>query len=133
MVNTIIFDLSDVLRLDTGLNTELLEFLDTIKGHIHLFVFTNMDLTHNQDIVDLLKNTFEEVYSTSDFGMTKENPEAFTKLLDVLGVEPSKTLFVDDTEMNIIAAQRAGLQTIKFVGNEDLYKQFANVMFEFGG
>lgn len=129
MINTVIFDLLGVVLNNGKLNTELLEFLDTVKNNLSLYVFTSLDPGSDPVLIDQLKKTFLEVYSIYDVGLSKEDPVAFAKLLDLLGVKPEETLFIDDNQMNIAAAQKAGLRTVLFIGNQELYEQFGKFHF----
>ncbi len=56
----------------------------------------------------------EALHFTSDVGHLKDEPQAFFKLLEKLGVSPFDTLFIDDRPENIAAARRAGLRAHQF-------------------
>jgi 2-haloacid dehalogenase len=53
-------------------------------------------------------------------GMAKPDVAIFELLLDRFGLDPSETLFVDDSPANVEAAQRVGLQAIEFESPERL-------------
>lgn len=55
---------------------------------------------------------FDVVVISGEVGMRKPEPAIFTHALDLLGVRPEETVFVDDLAVNIEAAQALGLQTV---------------------
>jgi putative hydrolase of the HAD superfamily len=54
---------------------------------------------------------FEKVYFSSDIGMRKPDAEIFEFVLKEQGLDPARTLFIDDTEQHILGAQKLGIQT----------------------
>jgi putative hydrolase of the HAD superfamily len=64
------------------------------------------------------------VYSTASFGATKPARQAYLRCIAVLGVAAGQTLFVDDSEANVIGAVEAGLQGYRFVGVRELEEEF---------
>ncbi|NJB67328.1 putative hydrolase of the HAD superfamily [Desulfobaculum xiamenense] len=69
---------------------------------------------------------FDVVHNSWLTGYTKKDTEAFTGMLSALGVEPSRTLFVDDHAGHIRRAQALGLRTIHYTDRESFERQFAN-------
>jgi HAD superfamily hydrolase (TIGR01509 family) len=58
---------------------------------------------------------FERAFFSFELGHTKDEPEAFRKVLTALGRQPRECLFIDDQERNVRAAKSVGLATILFV------------------
>ena len=58
---------------------------------------------------------FERGFFSFELGHTKDEPEAFRKVLAALGRQPHECLFIDDQEKNVRAAKSVGLATIRFV------------------
>ena len=56
-----------------------------------------------------LDELFDDVVDSSEVGMRKPNPAIFELACERLGVQPARTLFVDDYEGNIVGAKAAGL------------------------
>ena len=52
---------------------------------------------------------FDAVVISGEVGMRKPEPEIFGHVLDLLGVEAAQTVFVDDLEHNVRAAEALGL------------------------
>ena len=58
---------------------------------------------------------FERGFFSFDLGHTKDEPQAFRKVLAALDRRPRECLFIDDQERNVRAAKSVGLATIRFV------------------
>jgi len=58
---------------------------------------------------------FERAFFSFDLGHTKDEPEAFRKVLAALGRGGHECLFIDDQERNVRAARSVGLAAIRFV------------------
>jgi putative hydrolase of the HAD superfamily len=54
-----------------------------------------------------------QVYSC-ELGLVKPEDEIYARLVEEMGVDASRTLFVDDFAPNVEAARRAGLQAVVF-------------------
>ena len=54
---------------------------------------------------------FNMAYFSFDLHMNKPNPEIFEFVINQHELVPEKTLFIDDSEENILAAQKLGLKT----------------------
>lgn len=55
---------------------------------------------------------FDALLISGELGMRKPEPRIFMHALEVLGVRPQQTVFVDDEEPNIIAARELGIRSI---------------------
>jgi len=64
-----------------------------------------------------LRRHFDEVLNTQDWNTTKTEPRAYELLIKKFNVEPFETVYIDDQEVNLVAAREVGLKTI-------LYKDF---------
>jgi len=58
---------------------------------------------------------FERAFFSFELGHTKDEPDAFRKVLAALDRRPRECLFIDDQERNVRAAKSVGLATIRFV------------------
>ncbi len=57
-------------------------------------------------------DSFQNVWSTEDFGLTKSQPELFTGVCKILGVLPSETIFFDDNYAGLSCAKGVGIYTV---------------------
>jgi len=62
-----------------------------------------------------------------ELGMRKPEPRIFKAALKMAGVQPAQAVFIDDLEPNVAAARRAGLQSIRYRGPEDLRRRLQSL------
>lgn len=58
----------------------------------------------------------EDVLVSGRVGLTKPDPAIFELLLARYGLDPARTVFVDDSPANVVAAARAGIDAVRFTG-----------------
>ena len=68
-------------------------------------------------------NIFDEVYASNLMGISKPDPDFYWHILNKEGIKPENTIFVDDTEENILAAQKIGINSMLFIDAESLKRQ----------
>jgi len=100
---------------------ERVALLDELNksGRFRTFLLSNTNgihkKTYNEDLYTRfskrLEDLFEKAYFSHEIAMRKPDPEIFQYVLRREKLEPSETLFVDDSEVNIAAAERLGLET----------------------
>ena len=90
-----------------------------LPNHYSLYLFSNTNTIH----INKLHESFLEQHGIDFSSLFVRNfysheihdhkPEisSFQKVIELSGVNPGETLFVDDLEKNIIGAQQAGLKT----------------------
>ncbi|MBA7549585.1 hypothetical protein ES705_42075 [subsurface metagenome] len=66
---------------------------------------------------------FDEVYASNLMGISKPDSDFYRYILKKEGIEPENTIFVDDTEENIISAQKIGINSILFTDSDSLRQQ----------
>ncbi|OQA13168.1 MAG: Alpha-D-glucose-1-phosphate phosphatase YihX [bacterium ADurb.Bin363] len=111
----------------TVIDEKMLSFIkETRKNISKMAILSNMP----SDILEYLEKSFEwlNLFDTLVFscnpGINKPDREIYMICLERLGLAPEECVFIDDTERNIQAAEKLGLNTI-------LYKSFDEFKLEF--
>ncbi len=81
---------------------------NTIDSHYYYLL--------NQGSYDI----FDEVYASNSMGISKPDPDFYRYILRKEGIKPENTVFVDDTEENILSAQKIGINSILFTDSDSL-------------
>lgn len=111
-------DAWNALLFDTP--AERIEVIEQTKKHYQILLLSNSNEIHYDLFVRDLQlrfgyqefdSLFDKAYFSFDMHMTKPDLEVFEFVINQHALNPSKTLFIDDTEENIIAAQKLGLRT----------------------
>ncbi|MGF1496662.1 MAG: HAD family hydrolase [Elainellaceae cyanobacterium] len=99
-----------------------IDLLKEVRQRKRIFLLSNTNEIHklafDQIFADSLGSTsgtisdlFEQAYYSHLMGDRKPNPSIFQRILDENGLNPGRTLFIDDTAQHIAGAQSVGLQT----------------------
>lgn len=97
---------------------ERVEFLNQLKKTKRIFMLSNINEIHEKHICEYISKNpkisdlyeqFEKVFFSHHIGRRKPHIETFEYVLKDLGIDPSKTLFIDDSIQHIKGAKSAGL------------------------
>jgi glucose-1-phosphatase len=112
-------------QIDKAWNALLLDFppqrldvLEKVKPHYRTFLLSNTNAIHIEEYNKILLNTFgfenlsvffEEEYYSHLIHMRKPDAEAFEIILRENNLNPSETLFIDDTIQHVDGAKKVGI------------------------
>jgi 2-haloacid dehalogenase len=68
---------------------------------------------------------FDGLVVSGEERVIKPDPRIFQLLLDRFGLDPETTFYVDDSEANVAAARRLGIDAIRFTGAGRLRRELA--------
>ncbi|MCR4329669.1 MAG: HAD-IA family hydrolase [Candidatus Roizmanbacteria bacterium] len=107
------------------LNTELLDFYALLKKKysISLNIFTTGTVQERPELQPYLYPLFENVFSANNLEIGKENSQSYVVLAKRVNAKPQTTIYIDDKQSNLDAAQRAGMNTVLYVDAETARKQ----------
>ena len=91
-----------------------------LSRNYYIYLFSNTNQIHIDRLLVEFKaqhgidfpSLFKAVYYSHEIHDRKPEISSFEKVIALSGVDPKETLFVDDLEKNIIAADQAGLNTL---------------------
>ena len=111
---------------------ERLELLDKLKSNYRIFLLSNTNDIHLQAVKRSLTNTtdrklesyFEKVYLSHEVKLRKPHKEIFELVCNEQNLDPSRTLFIDDTIGHIDGSIKIGLKGIHLKGDNSIEKLF---------
>ena len=100
------------------------DIIEQLRNNSRVVCGTNTIDSHyyyllNQGDYDI----FDEVYASNLMGISKPDPDFYRYILKKEEIKPENTVFVDDTEENIISAQKIGINSILFTNFDSLKQQ----------
>lgn len=114
-------------RLDEAWNSILLDFrpgsirfLEQLKEKRRTFLLSNTNAIHHAVFSNRLRENhgysdigelLEKAYYSHEMGKRKPDPAIFEYVIKESQLNVKSTLFIDDTDEHILAAQKLGLQT----------------------
>ena len=93
---------------------------NTNELHID-FIYKQLERVNN---IPNLHQFFETVYLSHEMGMRKPDKEIFSKVISENKLDPSKTLFIDDTAGHLEGAKKTGLKTLHLSNGLSLEQLF---------
>jgi len=111
---------------------ERLELLDKLKSNYRIFLLSNTNDIHLQAVKRSLVNTtdrklesyFEKVYLSHEVKLRKPHIEIFELVCEEQNLDPSRTLFIDDTIGHIEGSIKIGLKGLHLKGDNSIEKLF---------
>lgn len=101
--------IADYIKPDPA-QAKILEGLDFKK-----VVFSNSPLEYVEEVLDTLgiKDQFEKIYDINFCNLVgKPNLSSYNEVLADLGIEGKECLFIDDTPLNVLGGEAAGITSI---------------------
>ncbi|MEX0747118.1 MAG: HAD family phosphatase [Rhodothermales bacterium] len=92
------------------------------KSDLNLYALTNWSAESFPvalEIFDFL-NWFEGIVVSGEIGMIKPDDAIFHHMIETFGLEPSASVFIDDSAPNVATAQRLGFHAIRFLDPDQL-------------
>lgn len=110
---------------------ERIELLEALGKQKRIFLLSNTNEIHKTafdriftdafgDHLNELSSLFEKAYYSHWMGDRKPNLSVFQQVIDEQQLNPSRTLFIEDTAQHIAGAQEVGLQTIHLTGDKTI-------------
>lgn len=112
-----------------------LDILLQLKSQYRTFVLSNTNAIHIAWIDAFMKEHYDEpglepffdhAYYSHVIGFRKPDANAYDVVTTSNNLEPSQTLFIDDREENIVAANQLGLQTFHMTNPDQFFELFKN-------
>ena len=123
----------NAMLLDLPLNR--LEMIGQLRPKLKTFVLSNTNEIHIETFDAIVSEVtsgkkiqeyFDTVYYSHKVRMRKPDAEIFEMVIQKNALDPSTTLFIDDTLEHIESAKKLGLQTWHLINQEELFTAFGN-------
>lgn len=101
----------------------VLAVVSRLRGAVRLAVLTNNDALLARALPERFPDiaaAFDQLFFSAELGVRKPEARAYLLALGLLGSEPQRTLFIDDSERNVAGARAAGLAAVRFAAPGDL-------------
>lgn len=124
--NAMLLDLPEErIRLLASLKDKRRTFLLSNTNRIHVESFeTDVRALLGQEGLSPL---FEQTYYSCDVGMRKPEERIFRMVIEMHGLAPEETLFIDDSPQHVEGARRAGLHAYHLTGGESILDLFGHI------
>ena len=110
-----------------SIDRKVIALIRQVKAHSRVVCGTNTydpHYNHHFNRGDYV--IFDAVFASNKMGLSKPDPEFYRTILKKEGVNPENTFFVDDTEANVLPAERMGMNVHLFRDSKSLALQLKN-------
>jgi putative hydrolase of the HAD superfamily len=115
---------------------EKIELLQQIKGRLPIYMLSNTNEIHIPKVYDAwdkvsdepMSALFDKIYLSFEIGKRKPDVSTFEWVCYSLKINPSTTLFIDDSPQHIEGAKKAGLQTYYYQSKTEFLEFFNKLL-----
>ncbi len=109
------------------INSELVEFVAEHPEYpAHIYSASSLQML--EEVKGFLIPPFKSMISASHENLPKDDPASYKEVAFRLGVEPSEIVFIDDSPSVVTASASAGITTLLYRSNEDLFQKLTVVL-----
>ena len=124
--------LNSVCWDDLIFDVELNEYIKNLKSHYITAMLSNMSL-YLQEMIDNnmpeeLSGVFDHVIVSCYVNLIKPDPKIYQLALDRIGCEAKEAVFIDDSEKNVVGAEKLGIHGIFFQNREQAIKELESIL-----
>lgn len=110
-------ELKEIWTLAFEPDRSMIAVAGRLRGAGTVAILTNNDALLAEALPERfpdIEAAFDRLFFSGVLGVRKPGAEAYRSALTLLGGEPGRTLFVDDSERNVAGALAAGLAAVRF-------------------
>jgi len=109
------------------MNKETIEYIQSIKDKIRLAILSNITFEVLEEIKNLYWiHYFDTKIFSCEEKVSKPDNKIYNICLKKVKVEPQHILFIDDSKANLDAAQKMGINILKFTDCENMKNTIEN-------
>ncbi len=138
VINELALNVSEKAFIDTfthwpkGYFTGAKALLQALKPHFTLAYYSNTNVYHLPWLREQCKfeDDFAYQFASYEIGYFKPDAAGYTYVAKKMGLPPEHILFIDDNQMNVDGANKAGMQAYKARGIDDVKRillQYVNI------
>jgi putative hydrolase of the HAD superfamily len=131
----------DAVEINRAWNLMLMDFpihrvtlLQQLKNNYRVYLLSNTNSIHYKHFTTEFYNAyrfhlnslFDELFLSYEIGKHKPDPAIFKIVLENGGFDASECLFIDDSLLNVKAAEQFGIRCINITKDRDVTQYFEN-------
>ncbi len=107
---------------------ERIQLILKLKKHYRILLLSNTNSVHYETYTKSFReqfgfpfeNLFHELYLSHEMGCRKPGSAIYKQLIEKSKIIPERSIFIDDTLLNIEACEKAGIRGYHLTGGEDI-------------
>lgn len=101
-------------------NEELFREYKNLNGQYALYIFTTDTIQERREVREMLDEVVSDIFVANHHDFKKNDIAAYTFIANKLQKMPQTFVYIDDTEENIEAATKAGMNGVHYKDNTQL-------------
>lgn len=110
------------------LNHDLVTLYKTLGKIIDMYLFTTEYIQEHPALKPALEDVFKKVFSGTRLDLKKTDVQAYKTIANEIGLKPKEILYMDDNQVNLDAAKKAGMFVIRYESNEQAMEDIGKVL-----
>ena len=119
----------------TEVSPEKLRVLGKLREKFRLFLLSNTNPVAMKTVRSLFRKSggeleeyFDEIFLSYELKLVKPDLKIFEEALKRGNMRPEETIFVDDSQINLLSANELGIKTLLVTYTSDLEKEISRVV-----
>jgi len=106
------------------INWQLMDFIAQLRKKYKVYILSDtINVAQNDKFTQQLRSRFDGYFVSYEQGFKKTDSQAFLNVLSKTSSKPEQTIFIDDTEKYVLAAQNLNLNAILYTSLPKLKKE----------
>lgn len=101
-------------------NEDLLFYLAKNAQSFNCHIFTTGRIQETSEVQTIIPKVFQQTFTVADINIKKDDSRSYLYIAKKLDLSPQEITFIDDSQTNIKAAQKAKFDAIHFTNNQEL-------------
>lgn len=117
------------VEANASLDNEVVTIAEQLKKNYRTALLSNAPSAFIRGILTEydLERLFDEIIISSEVGMVKPSAEIFELTLRKLGADGLETVFIDDNETHVRAAEKLGIRGVQFISAAQLREDLSRL------
>lgn len=111
-------------------DTALLDYIRTLKANYKTGVLSDAWPDARVSNAPVTPDLFDVIVYSAEEGIQKPNPEIYRRTLERMGVEPTETIYIDDSPHKVKGAEEVGMRALLFTDSEAIRVQINTLLAE---
>ncbi len=112
------------LKDENCIDWQVMDYVCDLQKNYKVYILSDaINVAQDDAFTQTLRLKFDGYYVSYEQGFKKPDPEAFLNVLTKTNSRPEESIFIDDTKINVIAANQLGIKSIVYKNLKQLKKE----------
>ena len=120
----------DSLQPNNAMVSFIRDLKNSSRGALKVYAMSNVSKEDYRVLLTKLADwsVFDQVFTSGDAGMRKPDLGFYYHVLEGINLAPEQVVFIDDKEVNVLAAKSLGIKSILYDDNFSVTRIWSNIL-----